>query len=161
MALNSLPLFHRVSGQRVVVLGDGDAADAKRRLVERAGGICCGEPEAHHARLAFVAIDDPRAAEAAAIRLRCKGLLVNVARGSVVDEAALIACLQNGSLGGAALDVFEDEPHVPEALLALDQVVLTPHMASGTHETRQAMADLTLANLRAGLAGERLPARAP
>ena len=90
-----------------------------------------------------------------------QGLLVNVARGSVVDEAALIACLQNGSLGGAALDVFEDEPRVPEALLALDQVVLTPHMASGTHETRQAMADLTLANLRAGLAGERLPARAP
>jgi len=90
-----------------------------------------------------------------------KGLLVNVARGSVVDEAALIACLQNGSLGGAALDVFDDEPHVPEALLALDQVVLTPHMASGTHETRQAMADLTLANLRAGLAAERLPARAP
>ena len=78
MALNSLPLFHRVSGQRVVVLGDGDAADAKRRLVERAGGICCGEPEAHHARLAFVAIDDAKTGEAAAIRLRCKGLLVNV-----------------------------------------------------------------------------------
>ncbi len=78
MALSALPLFHRVSGQRVVVLGDGDAADAKRRLVVRAGGVCCGEPEAHHASLAFVAIDDPRAAEAAAIRLRCKGLLVNV-----------------------------------------------------------------------------------
>lgn len=89
-----------------------------------------------------------------------QGLLVNVARGSVVDEAALIACLQSGALGGAALDVFEDEPRVPEALLALDQVVLAPHMASGTLETRQAMADLTLANLRAGLAGEALPARA-
>jgi uroporphyrin-III C-methyltransferase / precorrin-2 dehydrogenase / sirohydrochlorin ferrochelatase len=76
--LSALPLFHRVSGRRVVVLGDGDAAEAKRRLIERAGGICCGEPEAHHAALAFVAIDDPRAAEAAAIRLRCKGLLVNV-----------------------------------------------------------------------------------
>ena len=88
------------------------------------------------------------------------GLLVNVARGSVVDEAALIACLQNGSLGGAALDVFEDEPRVPEALLALDHVVLAPHMASGTFETRQAMADLTLANLHAGLAGNALPARA-
>lgn len=73
-----MPLYHRVSGQRVVVLGDGDAAEAKRRLIERAGGICCGEPEAHHAALAFVAIDDPRSAEAAAIRLRCKGLLVNV-----------------------------------------------------------------------------------
>lgn len=78
MALSALPLFHRVNGQRVVVLGDGDAAEAKRRLVERAGGLCCGEPEAHHASLAFVAIDDRRAAEAAAIRLRCKGLLVNV-----------------------------------------------------------------------------------
>ncbi|ANY20067.1 Siroheme synthase [Tsuneonella dongtanensis] len=78
MALNSLPLFHRIAGKRVVVLGDGDAAEAKRRLVERAGGICCGEPEAHHASLAFVAVDDQRQAEAAAIRLRCKGLLVNV-----------------------------------------------------------------------------------
>lgn len=78
MALSSLPLFHTVKGKRVVVLGEGQAADAKRRLVERAGGECCGEPEAHHARLAFIAIDDPRVAEAAAIRLRCKGLLVNV-----------------------------------------------------------------------------------
>ena len=89
-----------------------------------------------------------------------QGLLVNVARGSVVDEAALIACLQSGELGGAALDVFDDEPRVPDALLAMEQVVLAPHMASGTHDTRQAMADLTLANLRAGLAGEPLPARA-
>ena len=78
MALNSLPLFHRIAGKRVVVLGNGDAADAKRRLVERAGGVCCDEPEAHHAALAFVAFDDARSAEAAAIRLRCKGLLVNV-----------------------------------------------------------------------------------
>jgi hydroxypyruvate reductase len=89
-----------------------------------------------------------------------QGLLVNVARGSVVDEAALIACLQGGELGGAALDVFDDEPRLPAALLAMEQVVLAPHMASGTHDTRQAMADLTLANLRAGLAGEPLPARA-
>lgn len=78
MALNSLPLFHRIGGQRVVVIGEGDAADAKRRLIERAGGVCCGEPEAHHARLAFVAVDDETEASAAAIRLRCKGLLVNV-----------------------------------------------------------------------------------
>ena len=79
MPLSALPLFHQVAGQRVVVLGEGPAADAKRRLVERAGGTACGEPEAHHARLAFVAIDDPRRAEEAAARLRCKGLLVNVA----------------------------------------------------------------------------------
>lgn len=89
-----------------------------------------------------------------------KGLLVNVARGSVVDQAALITCLQNGDLGGAALDVFDDEPRVPAALMAMDQVVLAPHMASGTHDTRQAMGDLVLANLHAGLAGEPLPARA-
>ncbi|WP_095011533.1 precorrin-2 dehydrogenase/sirohydrochlorin ferrochelatase family protein [Tsuneonella mangrovi] len=74
----SLPLFHQVRGQRVVVVGDGDAADAKRRLVERAGGICCGEPEAHAARLAFVALEDARQAAAVATRLRTKGLLVNV-----------------------------------------------------------------------------------
>lgn len=89
-----------------------------------------------------------------------QGLLVNVARGSVVDQSALIASLQSGELGGAALDVFDDEPRVPNALLALDNVVLAPHMASGTHDTRQAMANLCLANLRAGLAGEPLPARA-
>lgn len=89
-----------------------------------------------------------------------QGLLVNVARGSVVDEAALIGSLQSGELGGAALDVFEDEPHVPNSLLTMDNVVLAPHMASGTHDTRQAMADLMLANLRAGLVGEPLPARA-
>lgn len=89
-----------------------------------------------------------------------QGLLVNVARGSVVDEAALITCLQGGALGGAALDVFDDEPHVPAALLAMEQVVLAPHMASGTHDTRQAMADLVRANLHAGLTGTPLPARA-
>lgn len=89
-----------------------------------------------------------------------KGLLVNVARGSVVDQAALIACLQSGELGGAALDVFEDEPRVPAAFLVMDQVVLAPHMASGTHDTRQAMAALVMVNLQAGLAGESLPARA-
>lgn len=88
------------------------------------------------------------------------GLLVNVARGSVVDEAALVASLQSGELGGAALDVFDDEPRVPAELLAMENVVLAPHMASGTHDTRQAMADLCLANLRAGLAGESLPAQA-
>lgn len=76
--MRSLPLFHRIAGERVVVLGQGDAAEAKRRLVERAGGLCCGEAEAHHARLAFVALDDTREAKAAAMRLKRKGLLVNV-----------------------------------------------------------------------------------
>jgi lactate dehydrogenase-like 2-hydroxyacid dehydrogenase len=74
--------------------------------------------------------------------------LVNVARGSVVDEQALIAALQAGEIAGAALDVFEDEPNVPPALFAMDNVVLSPHIGSGTHETRQAMADLVFANLQ-------------
>lgn len=90
-----------------------------------------------------------------------QGLLVNVARGSVVDEAALVQCLQCGALGAAALDVFEDEPRIPDALCAMEQVVLSPHMGSGTAETRQAMTDLVLANLHAGLAGKPLPAAAP
>lgn len=76
-----------------------------------------------------------------------QGILVNVARGSVVDEQALVQALQDGTIAGAGLDVFEDEPHPLPALLAQDNVVLTPHMASGTHETRRAMADLVLHNL--------------
>jgi len=75
------------------------------------------------------------------------GVLVNVARGSVVDETALIAALQEGSLGGAALDVFESEPQVPQALIDLPQVVLSPHIGSATVQTRQAMCDLALSNL--------------
>ena len=85
-----------------------------------------------------------------------RGALVNVARGSLVDEDALVAALQAGTLGRAALDVFADEPRVPEALRAMPQVVLTPHIASATAETRVAMADLVLGNLRAFFAGQAL-----
>lgn len=85
------------------------------------------------------------------------GLLVNVARGSIVDEEALIEALEYGDLGGAALDVFAHEPHVPSALLALSNVVLTPHLGSATEETRQAMRDLTLENLRAHFEGRSAP----
>lgn len=81
------------------------------------------------------------------------GWLVNISRGSVVDEAALTAALDDGRIAGAALDVFEDEPNVPDALRASAKVVLTPHIASGTAETRAAMAALVLANLDAVLAG--------
>lgn len=83
-----------------------------------------------------------------------QGTLINVARGSVVDEAALIAALQDGRLGAAGLDVFENEPHVPEALRALSNVVLLPHVGSATVETRQAMGDLAVDNLLRFLAGE-------
>ncbi len=76
-----------------------------------------------------------------------QGYLVNIARGSVVDEDALVELLGNGDLAGAGLDVFAHEPKVPPALLELDNVVLLPHVGSGTVETRAAMEHLTLANL--------------
>ena len=89
------------------------------------------------------------------------GILVNVARGSVVDEAALVDALESGRLGGAALDVFENEPQVPERLRRLPHVVLTPHIGSATRETRQAMCDLAMDNLRAHFAGLPLPTPVP
>ncbi|HET6733638.1 2-hydroxyacid dehydrogenase [Mycobacterium sp.] len=79
--------------------------------------------------------------------LGANGYLVNIARGSVVDEAALVEALSAGRLAGAGLDVFADEPKVPDELLAMNNVVLLPHVASGTEQTRAAMEDLTLRNL--------------
>ena len=85
-----------------------------------------------------------------------EGTLINVARGSVVDEPALVAALVEGRLGAAGLDVFAEEPRVPEALLAMDNVVLQPHVGSATVETRTAMCRLMADNLRAHFAGEPL-----
>jgi lactate dehydrogenase-like 2-hydroxyacid dehydrogenase len=76
-----------------------------------------------------------------------EGTLINVARGSVVDETAMIEALQSGTLGWAGLDVFEGEPHVPETLRALPNTVLLPHVGSATVETRAAMGALTVDNL--------------
>lgn len=89
------------------------------------------------------------------------GRLINIARGSVVDEAALISALQQGRLGGAALDVYAHEPQVPQALCALPNVVLTPHSASATTQTRKAMSDLVFANMQAHLEGRPLPTPVP
>jgi lactate dehydrogenase-like 2-hydroxyacid dehydrogenase len=83
--------------------------------------------------------------------LGADGYLINIARGSVVDETALVDALAGGRLAGAGLDVFADEPRVPDALLSMDNVVLLPHVGSGTGETRAAMEDLTLRNLEAFL----------
>ena len=78
-----------------------------------------------------------------------KGTLVNIARGSIVDEEALVAALKEGVIKGAGLDVFADESHVPAPLLTMDHVVLLPHVGSATNETRKAMGDLCKANLDA------------
>lgn len=89
------------------------------------------------------------------------GILVNVGRGSVVDEAALVQALTSGQLLGAGLDVFEDEPRPHPGLLELDNVLLAPHMASATWDTRRAMSELTLANLAAFFADRALPTPIP
>jgi len=84
------------------------------------------------------------------------GILVNVARGAVVDEDALVAALTSGKLGGAGLDVFANEPQVPDVLFGMDNVVLEPHVGSATNETRRAMSQLVLDNLDAHFSGKPL-----
>jgi hydroxypyruvate reductase len=89
--------------------------------------------------------------------LGSKGFLINVSRGSLVDQTALINALNAGVIAGAALDVFDGEPKVDEAFIAMNNVILTPHIASSTHTTRQAMFDLTVANLQWHFEGKRPP----
>lgn len=171
-----LPLAQHVTGKRLGIIGLGRIGQA---IAKRAAGFDLkiayhsrrrveGSPFAHYPRLVDLAANSdflvailPGGKETWHIvneevmrALGPKGILVNVARGSVVDEAALVRCLQEGALGGAALDVFEDEPRVPEALLAMDNVVLQPHVGSATHETRTAMGQLTVENLIAHFAGK-------
>lgn len=113
--ISSLPLFHRVAGQPVIVLGSGEAAEAKRRIVERAGGVVVDDMQEgidKGARLAFIACDDPDAAQGDAIRLRCAGLLVNVVdrpelcdftTPSILDrEPVLVAIGTGGASAGLA-----------------------------------------------------------
>lgn len=89
------------------------------------------------------------------------GYLINVGRGSTVDETALIAALEVGDLGGAGLDVFEHEPHIPDALRTMPNVVMTPHIGSATVETRRAMGDLAIDNLIAYKDGQPLVSPIP
>ena len=106
---------------------------------------CAGGPATHH--LVGASVLDA---------LGPAGVLVNVARGSVVDTAALVHALQCGALGGAALDVFEHQPQVPAALLALPNVRLTPHLGTATRQTRATMAGMVLDSIAAFVAGQPL-----
>ena len=90
--------------------------------------------------------------------MKSTAVLVNTARGAIVDEAALVDALQRGVIAGAALDVYEREPEVSDGLLALDTVVLTPHLGSATRDTRVAMGQLAVAALRSVLCEGREPA---
>jgi len=96
---------------------------------------------------------------AALSAMKPTGIFVNIARGEVVDEAALIEALEEGRIAGAGLDVYENEPHVPERLRVLDNCVLLPHLGSATVETRQAMAQMALDNILAWDEGRDPPQR--
>jgi lactate dehydrogenase-like 2-hydroxyacid dehydrogenase len=99
--------------------------------------VAPGGPETHHR------------VDASVLRaLGPRGVLINVGRGSTVDERALVAALSDGTIAAAGLDVFEDEPNVPAELIALPNAVLLPHVASGSVFTRNAMGDLVIDNLR-------------
>ncbi|MBB2206585.1 NAD(P)-dependent oxidoreductase [Gluconacetobacter takamatsuzukensis] len=174
----TLPLAHTASGRRLGILGMGQVGRAVARrargfdmsiayhdlkdleiegaayvesLVELARQsdilviAASGGPQSRH-------IVDRAVMEA----LGPHGLLVNVARGSVVDEEALVAALRDGVLGKAALDVFEHEPNVPPALWSMENTVLQPHRASATVETRLRMGRLVVDNLAAHFAGRPL-----
>ncbi|MBS0054916.1 2-hydroxyacid dehydrogenase [Yersinia sp. Marseille-Q3913] len=85
------------------------------------------------------------------------GMLINIARGSMVNQDDLIYALQQQDIGGAGLDVFSDEPNVPQALIEMDNVVLLPHIASATKETRIQMSDIVFSNIHANFSGEQAP----
>ncbi len=173
------PLARRASGRRVGVLGLGRIGQAiaarakpfasqigyhsRRAKAEGADYLYFEDPIglAEWADVVIVAVSgghdtaglvDRRTIEA----LGPDGTLINISRGSVVDEPELVAALQDRRLGFAGLDVFGHEPHVPKALIGLDNVVLLPHQGSATRETRKAMADLALANLAAFFADKPL-----
>ena len=167
----SYPLTRKVSGKKLGIVGLGRIGQA---IARRAEGFAMpvryhkrqadpSSPYAYEADLLalaqwadFLVLACPGGAATHHLinaevlaALGPQGILVNIARGSVVDQPALVAALLDGTLGGAGLDVFEGEPKVPEALFALPNVVLLPHVGSGTVETRREMEELVFANLQA------------
>jgi hydroxypyruvate reductase len=178
-----MPLSRKVSGARLGIVGLGRIGQA---IADRATGFGMSVAyTARHAKPAvayafyptaqalagqvdFLVVITPGGAgthhliDAKVLKaLGPQGYLINVARGSVVDEVALIDALQRGVIAGAGLDVFDKEPHVPEAFWSMENVVLTPHIASATKETRRAMAELAAANLQAHFSGKPLLSPVP
>lgn len=168
-AEGSFPLTGQVSGSRVGILGLGrigrriagvlealgcEIAYHNRRRVPDVPYAYAASPAELAAAVDNLVVVVPGGAATATLvdrdvldALGPAGVLVNVARGSVVDEDALVAALRDGRLGAAGLDVYAEEPHVPEPLRELANVVLLPHVGSATVRTRTAMYDLTLENL--------------
>ena len=134
-------------GMRVVTAGRGDALTPL---------LAAADVVSLHARLTDA---NRHLLDAAALaRMKPTAVLVNTARGALVDEEALVAALRDGRIAGAALDVYETEPHVRDELLRLENVVLTPHIASATRGAREAMGLLCVDALRAVLVHNRPPA---
>jgi lactate dehydrogenase-like 2-hydroxyacid dehydrogenase len=173
-----LPLAHALRGKTAGVLGMGRIGKAIAKRLEAHGMQLC-----YHGRRAqsdlpwrwcpsllelaegsdFLVVACPGGAQTHHLvdaqvlaALGPTGTLINIARGSVVDTAALITALQTGAIRAAGLDVYEQEPQIPPALLDSPRCVLLPHVGSATHETRQAMADLVLANVKAYAGGQPL-----
>jgi lactate dehydrogenase-like 2-hydroxyacid dehydrogenase len=182
-AKGPMPLARKVSGARMGIVGLGRIGKAIARRAESFGMSIAytartakadapypyfATAEALAREVDFLVVITPGGAATRKLidakvlaALGKKGYLVNVARGSVVDEQALVEALRAGTIAGAGLDVFENEPNVPAELLALDNVVLTPHVGSATWQTRQAMADLSFGNLQAHFAGKPLLSPVP
>jgi lactate dehydrogenase-like 2-hydroxyacid dehydrogenase len=164
-------LGRKVSGKRLGIVGLGRIGEA---VVRRASGFAMAVryhnrkpladcPHAYEASLValarwadFLVLTCPGGAATQQLigrevleALGPAGILINVARGSVVDQQALLDALRSGALGGAGLDVYQQEPQVPAALRELDNLVLLPHIGSASEETRLQMEQLVLANLQA------------
>lgn len=173
------PLADSLGGRRLGILGLGRIGRRVAGLAQAFGMEICYAGPHRKSDVAYPYYDDlvAMARDVDCLMLTCKGgaetagvvgrevieavgpkgWLINMARGSVVDQPALVDALVQGRLGAAGLDVFAGEPNVPEALLRMDNVVLQPHQGSASEETRGAMGRLVLANLEAHFAGRPLP----
>jgi len=170
----NLMLGRGLPGLRLGLVGHGRIGRAVERLARahgmevthstRSGGVPLEELLAASdvVSLHLPLTDDSRHLidEAALARMKPTAVLVNVSRGPIVDEEALVAALRTGRIAGAALDVFEREPEVHPGLLELENVVLVPHLGSATEETREAMGMLCVEALRAVLLEGRVPPNA-
>jgi glyoxylate reductase len=161
-----------LDGKKLLVVGPGRIGREVARLAEAfgAGVTFAGRGDDLDALLAdadVVSINCPSTPEtrhlfdaARLARMKPTAVLVNTARGPIVDEGALVEALRAGTIAGAGLDVYEREPEVEDGLRTLDNVVLTPHLGSATRETRVAMGMLCVEGLRAVLLEDRIPANA-
>jgi glyoxylate reductase len=161
-------LGHGLAGRTLGIVGPGRIGREVAGLAEALGmrtlSARHGEPLDDVLRADIVSLHCPLTDETRHLireeslaRMRPDAVLVNTSRGAVVDEEALVSALRDGTIAGAALDVFEDEPEVHPGLLELENVVLTPHLGSATHEAREAMGLLCVDALRAVLLEGRRP----